>query len=812
MGLKLFHPETVADKTRELISRMRTAQVLSATILFCLAILSPAPGFAQAHASGRLLVKPKSHIADDDLEQRFASRGAKSTRTLRRLGVRVVSVPESSANAVLAALRSDPDIEFAEPDFVAAAAFSPNDPRVVSGEAWHLGRIQAPAAWDFTVGNPNVIVAVLDSGVNASNPDLAGRVLPGFDFVNNDADVSDDYGHGTAVTGTIVGAANNSLGSVGVAFGCRVLPVKVMDSMGFAYYSTIAEGIRFAVDHGARVINISIAGDAQSATLQSAIDYAWSSNVVVVAAAGNNANSVPQYPAACEHVVGVTATDANDQLASFSSFGGHLKLSAPGDNIWTTQRSADNYFGSWRGTSFASPIVAGVAALVASAKPGLANSEIISALEQSADDLGPAGFDNAFAYGRVNAYRAMLAVGATYNPFTPSPGTPPTVSISSPTAATQIPFGQELEISAQAAAGSSASQVSMVQFFANNSPLVGLSAAPFEFSWTPGQPGDYALTAVVTDEAGVRATSAPVLVRVAAPQTTATMHMEVSGVGTISPNLDGRALQLGKTYTVTAKPGRDQLFAGWEGINSTSASLTFVMREGLSLKAKFVPSPFVNLRGAFNGLVFNPDGIAPESSGAFTLTLTRLGTFSGRLHIGGGSYGFRGQFDLNGRANVVVQRPYQNPVALALTLDLAGGGTEISGSVSSGGWAAKLSADRNVFSALNNPAPQAGNVNFVLQRAAQNPDAVANGLSRIAINGATKVKGALLDGRKFSRASTLARNGDYPFYLSLSGGTEVVIGWVNFPSASIAAANGTVVWARTGTNAFATTLQATAVR
>ena len=327
--------------------------------------------------------------------------------TLHHSNVRVVAVPEEKAEATLAAFRNDPDIEFAERDYIAEAAYVPGDPYVMSGSEWHLAQIQTPQAWNFTVGLSNIFVAVLDSGVNAAHPDLATRILPGYDFVFNDPDPADDFGHGTAVCGTIVAAGNNGAGVAGVAFGCRVLPVKVMDAAGFAYYSSIAQGIHYAVDAGARIINISIAGSSPSSTLQDAIDYAWDHNVVVVAAAGNNADNVPQYPAACEHVIAVSATEPGDTLASFSSFGDDIALSAPGDTIWTTQRDPANPYGAWRGTSFASPIVAGVAALVVSANPLLSSTQIVSVLEQSADDVGAPGWDALFGYGRVNAANAV---------------------------------------------------------------------------------------------------------------------------------------------------------------------------------------------------------------------------------------------------------------------------------------------------------------------------------------------------------------------------------------------------------------------
>jgi len=803
----MFIRKAKPGKTCSQTLHQKLKLVLPVALFSCLAIGATLPASGQTRVAERLLVKPKARLSDSEFDQRLLSRGARQDRKLHRSNVRVVKVPEAQLDSVLANLRSDPDIEFAEPDFVATAAFLPNDPQVQSGAAWHLARIHATEGWDYTIGAPGVVVAVLDSGVIANNPDLVGRVLPGYDFVGGDADVTDDFGHGTAVTGALVASGNNGVGAAGVAFGCRVLPVKIMGPTGYAYYSAVAEGIRYAVDNGARVINISIAGDSPSATLQSAIDYAWSNNVVVVAAAGNNANSTPQYPAACAHVVSVGATDDTDLLASFSSYGSHIRLTAPGVGIWTTQRYPDNPFGAWRGTSFASPLVAGAAALLASAKPELSNTEIVSLLEQTADDSGPVGRDDVYGYGRVNVQRALVAAGAQVT--VPSvPPAPPQIALTSPTVDRDINLGQEVALGANA---SSSVGVSLVEFYANELKLLGLTAAPFELDWAPAQTGVYSVFAVAVDAQGQRATSAPVVIRVLSTGATAPLKLNVVGAGSVTPSLDGRALEIGKTYTAKARPARDQIFAGWEGIDSTSPTVTFVMREGLELTARFVPSPFVSLKGSFYGLIADSAGVTPESSGAFTLTLARLGNFSGKLQLAGRSHSFRGQFDLSGRAMVTVLRPLATPVQLELTLDLARG-TEINGQVIGGGWAAELRGNRNVFNRNLNPAPQAGSVDFVLAGETPVTTTVATGANKISAGGGARAKGTLLDGRKFTRSAGLARTGDFPFYLALAGGSEVVIGWVNFSSQSVDAASGTVVWARSGTNAFATTLQATGVR
>jgi thermitase len=377
-----------------------------AAFLLLLLTLGTLSGYGQMV---RLLVKPKPNLVGTAWRTPFNSKVA--AKTLPGLPLQVIQVPEEQAEVLLSQLRHDPSVEYVERDGVARAAFVPAD-TTLTGTEWHLAKIQAPQAWTVTAGRTNTIVAVLDSGIDAAHPDLANRVLPGFNFVSGDTDTADDFGHGTAVAGVVVAAGNNNLGILGVSRGCLVMPVKVVDATGYAYYSAVAQGIHYAVDNGARVINISIAGNDASLTLQEAVDYAGTNNVLVVAAAGNNGNNLPQYPAACSGVLAVSATETNDTLAPFSSFGSFIALAAPGDNIWTTQASASNPYGAWRGTSFSSPIVAGTAALALSVNPLLSNTQLVALLEQNADDVGAPGFDQSFGYGRVNAARAVTAAAA----------------------------------------------------------------------------------------------------------------------------------------------------------------------------------------------------------------------------------------------------------------------------------------------------------------------------------------------------------------------------------------------------------------
>jgi hypothetical protein len=847
---------------------------------------------------GQLLIKPRAGVSENALMNKLHAHKALSRLTLRHLNVRVVNVSEENADAVLAALRNDPDIEFAERDYLAQAAFVPNDPYV--GDEWHLAKVQAFQAWQGTTGSSSVVVAVLDSGVNMNQPDLAGRLLPGYDFVDGTASVTDDFGHGTAVCGTVAADGNNGLGVAGVAFGCSVMPVKVMDSSGFAAYSTIASGIKYAVDNGARVINLSIAGSDQSATLQQAIDYAWSNNVVVVAAAGNGSTNTPMYPAACNHVLGVSATANNDALAYFSSYGSYVQISAPGTMIWTTESDLNHPYGAWQGTSFASPIVAGVAALAISANPTLSNDQVVSLLEQSADDLGAPGYDPYFGYGRVNALRAVSLASAAPGAVVSMPRTTPAVALSSPTANSQFAFGASISLQAMASASAAGGTITNFAFVIDGVTVASGSGSALAFDWTPTFAGEYSITAVATDDQGLTAASAaaniqvgnadtvpptvtistappngakltapsiliggtasdnvavqavevsvnngqpqlatgtanwtaqlalaagPNLIRVHSVDTsgnvstnatlnvtcaaTSTLTVQTSGLGTVSPNLNGTQLQIGQTYTLKANPATGQAFAGWSGTVLQSRTLTFVMQSNLVFTANFVPSPFPAMTGNYAGLVANTNAVTPNNSGYFGVTVTASGAFSGKLLLGGGRYGFHGQFDLSGNASTIVNRgPNPTPLSFALHIDLSNGTDQVTGSLTDGAWVSAASADKNVFNARLNPAAQAGSRDFILQQANNVAIEAGVGEGKISSSGLAAVSGSLDDGTKFRTSSLLARNGDCPFYLSLNKGSGIVIGWLNFPVVANPTASGTVLWVNSGTNHFTAELRA----
>jgi subtilisin family serine protease len=326
-------------------------------------------------------------------------------RHLPELGMHAIEVPEAASAAILDSLRRSGLFAYVERDYYARTAGDPNDPSY--GAQWHLRKIAAPQAWNLTTGSDTTVVAVVDSGVFSPHADLSAKLVPGWNFVLSSDDTTDVLGHGTAVAGTVAAETNNGIGVAGVNWSTRIMPLVVVDTGDFAAYSDIAAAIQYAADHDVRIINVSIGGTNPSTALQDAVDYAWDKGAVVFASAMNDSSPTPTYPAGCTHVVAVSATDANDRLTSFSNYGSWIGLAAPGTNILTTTMGGG--YAYWNGTSFSAPIVAGVAALVLAVKPQLTAAGLVDLLRETADDLGTPGFDGSFGWGRVNAYRAVMA-------------------------------------------------------------------------------------------------------------------------------------------------------------------------------------------------------------------------------------------------------------------------------------------------------------------------------------------------------------------------------------------------------------------
>ncbi|MEB3327832.1 MAG: S8 family serine peptidase [Candidatus Sericytochromatia bacterium] len=341
---------------------------------------------------------------------------ARLLRTLRLDRTEVLRASSvADRDALLAALRADPDVEWAEPDHrLFMTASPPNDPAF--GQQWALPRIQAPAAWDLGQG-AGVQVAVLDTGVDLNHPDLAGQVVAGPDLVDRDAQPQDEQGHGTHVAGTIAALTNNNQGVAGVAPAARVLAIRVLDAQGSGALSDVADGVLEAVRRGAKVINMSLGGDADGQTLRAAIAEAVAAGVLVVVAAGNENTSRATYPAAYPDVLAVGATTASDQRASFSNYGTYVGIAAPGDRILSTKLGGGTT--TLSGTSMASPHVAAAAALVWGANPTLTAAEVRTALTRTGAPV--AGFTRTPEVRRLDALAALQAAQAPGAPPAPAP-------------------------------------------------------------------------------------------------------------------------------------------------------------------------------------------------------------------------------------------------------------------------------------------------------------------------------------------------------------------------------------------------------
>jgi len=352
-----------------------------------------------------LLVRFDGDASDKAVERAVTAAGGSLETSPDDSGFAKVSTGTKSAAEVQAALAASQVVDLVEPNRIRYADAVPTDPRYATAQASYLQAIHLPEAWDRVTGNDAMVMAIIDSGVQLSHPDLAGRLVQGYDFVNRDNVPEDDFGHGTMVAGIAAAGTNNGIGVAGAVWAGKIMPIKVLDDHGAANDENIAAGIRYAVDHGADVINMSLGGPGASTILQDAVDYATTNDVVVVAAAGNDGDTEPHFPAACEGVVAVGALDAAGNMASFSSHGSWISIAAPGVSITTTTRISS--YGSGSGTSFSSPLVAAVAFLLRAADPNATQQSIVARILDSADDLGAPGFDDFTGVGRVNALAAL---------------------------------------------------------------------------------------------------------------------------------------------------------------------------------------------------------------------------------------------------------------------------------------------------------------------------------------------------------------------------------------------------------------------
>ena len=358
------------------------------------------------HVPDELLVRFRSDVKPEEIEALNDQYGATLVKRIPQVNVYQLKVPVGSdLPTIEQAYRQSTLVENTEMNnLLRLPKATPNEAEL--GAQWGLEKMKVPEAWNITTGSSSVIVAILDTGVDANHPDLIDRIVPGYDFVNGKEGIpDDDYGHGTQMAGIIAGEGLNGAGINGVDLKCTVLPVKVIDANGIGNAADIVEGLIYAADHGAQVVNMSFGGYTYSGMLNDAIQYAHNKNVVIVAAAGNEATDAPAYPAAFPNVLAVTATGPDDQKWPDANFGDHVAVAAPGVGILTTTNNGGYGYGT--GTSHAAAMVSGVAALLKAKDARYSNVQIEKQLQSSADDLGAKGWDATFGAGRVNAFRAL---------------------------------------------------------------------------------------------------------------------------------------------------------------------------------------------------------------------------------------------------------------------------------------------------------------------------------------------------------------------------------------------------------------------
>jgi thermitase len=295
-------------------------------------------------------------------------------------------------------------VEYAEPNYIYLQNEVPNDLLYLRYQ-WNLPAIQTEEGWRLSQGNKNIVIAVIDSGVDLDHPDLVHRLKKGYNVLADNGVPEDDNGHGTHVAGIIASEPNNREGVAGITWFNQIMPIKALNAEGYGSSFDVAKGIIWAVEHGARIINLSLGNYQPSELLQEAVRYAYERGVVIIAASGNDNSSQPSYPAAYPEVLSVGAINPDGSRAEFSNYGTYLDVVAPGTGIPST--FVHHRYAALSGTSMAAPHVTALAGLILSLNPELSNIEVMNIINRSTVDLGTPGNDPFFGNGLINVYNAM---------------------------------------------------------------------------------------------------------------------------------------------------------------------------------------------------------------------------------------------------------------------------------------------------------------------------------------------------------------------------------------------------------------------
>lgn len=393
------------------------------------------------YAPDEILVKFKPGVKRSLMAEIHARFGMVKIREIRRIGVHRLRIPAGrTVPQMVEEYRRNPNVEYAEPNYVARKHAVPNDPYYINQWAFYQANdadIDAQEAWDIEKGSSTIIIAIIDDGIDYNHEEFPSGKLwinpstgkPGYDFGVSDDDVMHESGsgHGTCTAGIASVATNNGLGVAGTCWNATIMPLKVEDEGGTIYHSYMADAMTFAADNGAHILSMSLGGP-HSSTLQDACGYAWNTKGKVLLASSGNENTSVSYPAAYTTTIAVGATNESDERCTpvdwgdgqGSNYGPELDVVAPGNNIYAPDWSGTNgyvsgdYIADFGGTSASCPMAAGLAALILSQNPGLTNVQVRDLLRSTAEDLvgNPSedteGFDNYYGYGRINAYYALL--------------------------------------------------------------------------------------------------------------------------------------------------------------------------------------------------------------------------------------------------------------------------------------------------------------------------------------------------------------------------------------------------------------------
>jgi subtilisin family serine protease len=337
---------------------------------------------------------------------------------LADLDVYVLETPPDQATALIPTVGAEPIVTWVELNYCVQGTLHPNDPDYNDpGKVYAPQLVNAEDAWDLTTGNGDLILAIVDSGLALGHPEFAGRIVPGYDLVNDDPDPSDDHGHGTHVAGIVAAAIDNGEGMAGIAPGVRIMPVKVLNASNVGTTAGMASGIAYAAEHGAKIINLSLATIVDTHVMRDAVQFAAARGSFMVVAAGNSGSGIfTFYPAGYPETMAVAATTRNDTRYVLSNFGNYVDIAAPGEGIWSTLWTVNEprAYGFLTGTSMAAPHVSGLAALLLSLRPDLAADSLRTVIQRTATDLGDPGWDGCFGHGRIDVGAAVRALDTLY--------------------------------------------------------------------------------------------------------------------------------------------------------------------------------------------------------------------------------------------------------------------------------------------------------------------------------------------------------------------------------------------------------------